>query len=64
MTEKPKGGMDWTSTHVLHGWDDEKVYLFSSGVGDRCVSDEPELLRRLTEICVEYFEQHPTGGTG
>lgn len=64
MTEKPKGAMDKSSTYLLHGWDDEKIYLFSDETGERCVSDEPELLRRLTQMCVEYFEKHPTGGTG
>lgn len=51
-------------SYRLHGWDDEKIYLFSDETGERCVSDEPELLRRLTEICVEYFAKRATGEKG
>ena len=47
------GEGDWS----LHGWDDEKVYLWSSKTGELCVSDEPELVQRLIEVCVDYHQQ-------
>lgn len=46
----------------LHGWDDEKVYFWSPETGEWCVSDEPELLRQLVAICVEYFQGRSTRG--
>jgi hypothetical protein len=45
-------------TRCLHGWDDEKVYFWSPETGEQCVSDEPELLRRLIDVCTEYFQSH------
>ena len=39
----------------LHGWDDEKVYYWSDDRGEFCVSDHPDLLRRLELICQEYL---------
>ena len=39
----------------LHGWDDEKVYFWSPQTGEKCVSDEPELLQELLAICARYF---------
>ena len=41
----------------LHGWDDEKVYFHDENGVDWCVSDHPELLTRLMEMCREYFRQ-------
>ena len=41
----------------LHGWDDEKVYFYDESGVEWCVSDHPELLARLVEICREYFRQ-------
>jgi hypothetical protein len=48
----------------LHGWDDEKAYFWSPKTGEKCVSDEPELLRRLIGICAEHFHaaREPNGG--
>jgi hypothetical protein len=46
----------------LHGWDDEKVYFWSPEMGERCVSDEPALLRQIVAICVEYFQSRSTRG--
>ncbi len=42
---------------TLHGWDDEKVYFFDQNGVEWCVSDHPELLARLVEMCQEYFRQ-------
>ncbi len=39
----------------LHGWDDEKVYLWSEEFGELCVSDEPELMRALLQVCRDYY---------
>jgi hypothetical protein len=39
----------------LHGWDDEKIYLWVEGRGEFCVSDEPELMRRLVADCLDYY---------
>lgn len=39
----------------LHGWDDEKVYLWSEEHGELCVSDEPELMRTLLQVCRDYY---------
>ena len=42
----------------LHGWDDEKIYLWSDkDKREYCVSDEEELYNRLLKICVEYFKE-------
>lgn len=64
MTGNSGGSSNSTFSYLLHGWDDEKIYLFSDETGERCVSDEPELLRRLTEICVEYFAKQAEGEKG
>ncbi|MBI2926500.1 MAG: hypothetical protein HYY24_12465 [Verrucomicrobia bacterium] len=48
-----------TSAARLHGWDDEKVYFWSPQTGERCVSDEPELVQQLIGLCAEYFRQTP-----
>jgi len=42
---------------TLHGWDDEKVYFFDETGVEWCVSDYPELMARLTEICQGFFAQ-------
>jgi hypothetical protein len=62
MTGNPGEPSDKALSCHLHGWDDEKVYFHSPETGERCVSDEPELLRRLTETCADYFLKHPAGG--
>jgi len=41
----------------LHGWDDEKVYFIDTAAVEWCVSDYPELVARLVEICQDYFAQ-------
>jgi len=41
----------------LGGWDDEKVYYTDETGKERCVSDHPELVARLMDICREYFAQ-------
>ncbi|MBI2190735.1 MAG: hypothetical protein HYU36_01965 [Planctomycetes bacterium] len=45
----------------LHGWDDGKVYFSTPEEGERCVSDEPELMRQLIALCKDYFRKHPEG---
>jgi len=51
----------------LHGWDDEKVYFWTEGKGDICVSDIPELMDRLENVCRDFIEnewkREDTGGT-
>jgi hypothetical protein len=39
---------------TLHGWDDERVYYWD-GTQEWCVSDHPDLVVRLLEICRDYF---------
>ena len=53
---------------TLHGWDDGRVYYWD-GTREWCVSDHPDLLARLVEICRDYFadkdndlERIPAGG--
>lgn len=42
---------------ALRGWDDEKV-CFTDEVGTEwCVSDYPELVSQLLEICKDYFRR-------
>lgn len=64
MTGRAGNFSDNISSYWLHGWDDGKIYLYAKETGERCVSDEPELLRRLTEICVEYFAKQAEGEKG
>ena len=42
---------------TLHGWDDERVYFVDESGVEWCVSDHPDLLARLVEICRDYFAQ-------
>jgi hypothetical protein len=39
----------------LHGWDDEKVYFWDETGKEWCVSDYPDLVARLVEVCRDYF---------
>lgn len=42
----------------LHGWDDEKIYLWDEeGRKEWCVSDDKELYNKLLEICIEHFKK-------
>lgn len=41
----------------LYGWDDGKVYFYDKDGKERCVTDEPQLLEALIEICQGYFER-------
>jgi len=43
--------------YKLHGWDDEKIY-FWTGKEEMCVSDCPELMMRLIDICRKYFKAY------
>lgn len=52
--------MGYRSEPSLHGWDDEKVYFYDETGKERCVSDYPELVARLIEICKDYFAQQAT----
>jgi hypothetical protein len=56
MKDKKQESRNETFSARLHGWDDEKVYFWSPETGGQCVSDEPELLRKLIAICAEYFQ--------
>ena len=50
--------MSNSKEYRLHGWDDEKIYLWSDkDKREYCVSDEEELYNRLLKICIEYFEK-------
>ena len=49
---------DETREYRLHGWDDEKLYYWT-GKGEICISDIPEVMDRLEEICRIYFEKMP-----
>lgn len=40
---------------ILSGWDDEKVYFTEETGKTWCVSDHPDLVARLMEVCREYF---------
>jgi len=42
---------------ALRGWDDEKVYFADEAGKTWCVSDHPELVARLMDICRDYFAQ-------
>ncbi|MBI2924997.1 MAG: hypothetical protein HYY24_04740 [Verrucomicrobia bacterium] len=55
MTNEQSKHESGFSAARLHGWDDEKVYFWSPQTGEKCVSDEPELLQRLIGICAEHF---------
>ena len=46
---------------VLHGWDDEKVYFVDETGQEQCVSDHPDLMVHLIEICRAYFAQKDHG---
>jgi hypothetical protein len=48
----------------LHGWDDEKVYFVDETGVEWCVSDYPDLLVRLVEICRDYFAQKTAAQSG
>jgi hypothetical protein len=62
MTDKAEESTTESFAARLHGWDDEKVYFWSPETGERCVSDEPTLLRQLIAICAEYFQARSTRG--
>jgi hypothetical protein len=62
MTDKPEESGNESFAGRLHGWDDEKVYFWSPETGERCVSDEPVLLRQLVAIYAEYFQACSTRG--
>jgi hypothetical protein len=40
----------------LHGWDDEKVYYWTNE-REICVSDIPELMAQLEEVCRKYLRR-------
>jgi len=44
----------------LHGWDDEKLYYLTEQEGDVCVSDIPELMDKLEEMCRFFLERKKT----
>jgi hypothetical protein len=62
MMDKTEKSANENLVGRLHGWDDEKVDFWSPETGERCVSDEPALLRQLVAICVEYFQSRSTRG--
>lgn len=41
----------------LHGWDDEKLYFIDESGKEKCVSDFPDLVSQLVNICSDYFKQ-------
>ena len=41
----------------LHGWDDEKVYFIDELGKEKCVSDFPDLVAQLVDICRDYFNR-------
>jgi hypothetical protein len=53
-------GMGLEYEPTLYGWDDEKVYFFDESGVEWCVSDYPELLASLVEMCREHFRQEAT----
>lgn len=40
----------------LYGWDDEKIYYWTKE-GEICVSDIPELMAQLEDVCKRYLEK-------
>jgi hypothetical protein len=48
----------------LHGWDDEKVYFWDETGKEWCVSDYPDLVAWLVEICRDYFAPKATTRSG
>ena len=59
MTDKRSNPPGPTPAARLHGWDDEKVYFWSPQTGEKCVSDELELLQELLGVCARYFAAAP-----
>ena len=55
MMNHPPRTQQAASASRLYGWDDEKVYFWSPQTGEKCVSDESELIQKLIGICAEYF---------
>jgi hypothetical protein len=62
MTNKIEESANERFACRLYGWDDGKVYFWSLETSERCVSDEPALLRQLVAICAEYFQAYSTHG--
>jgi hypothetical protein len=48
----------------LHGCDDEKVYFIDASGKEWCVSDYPELVVQLLEICQDFFAQKAAARSG
>jgi hypothetical protein len=44
--------------NTLYGWDDGKVYIDLDDLGAVCVSEEPELMKELVELCQKYYYSH------
>jgi hypothetical protein len=43
---------------ILHGWDDEKIYLWDDDAKKEwCVTDEEDLYNQLLEMCIAYFKK-------
>lgn len=57
MTSTPTKRDGNVSAARLYGWDDEKVYFWSPQTGEKCVSDEPELLQMLLGVCTAHFQE-------
>lgn len=41
----------------LYGFDDENVYYMPENGAEKCVSDFPELVKKLKKVCEEFFKQ-------
>ncbi|MDP2896755.1 MAG: hypothetical protein Q8Q12_09380 [bacterium] len=45
---------------MLVGWDDGKIYLYIAGK-EYCISDDPELVQKILDLCRQHFERKANG---
>ena len=64
MTDESQELTNNISSGRLYGWDDEKIYFWLPETGEKCVSDEPELIGQLVVICANYFRRRAAYGKG
>jgi len=45
---------------MLVGWDDGKIFLYIAGK-EFCISDDPELVQKILDLCRQHFERKANG---